>query len=253
VVAQLDDPGDIEHVVEAAVPGPRQPVAQMLAAGGVDRGVPVQDAKWFRSGNRAMSPASARIRAAPAGPMPWMSIKCEPVARTAFLSSAFMLSLGSKRCRSSSSSAAIRRRVFPPDRGDARWLAAPDTGARIPSWLAVGPAEPDETAAPPLFSAWITGSYERTAWKQELHDQLVQADATPVRPGPAGVRDDDRARAQLDRPLETLIDAFGPVLGEDPLLPFHPRDDRILCLGLHHRITGGIGHDMIIDAWRTNQ
>jgi hypothetical protein len=39
-----------------------------------------------------------------------------------------------------------------------------------PSWLAVGPAEPEETAAPPLFSARITGSYERTAWKQELHD-----------------------------------------------------------------------------------
>ena len=57
--------------------------------------VPVQDAKWLRSGNRAMSPTSARIRAAPAGPMPWMSIRCEPVARTAALSSAFIaLELG---------------------------------------------------------------------------------------------------------------------------------------------------------------
>jgi hypothetical protein len=32
-----------------------------------------------------------------------------------------------------------------------------------PSWLAVGPAEPEETARPPLFSARMTGSYERTA------------------------------------------------------------------------------------------
>ena len=38
VVAELDDPRDIEHVVEAAVPRAREPVAQVLAAGGVDRG-----------------------------------------------------------------------------------------------------------------------------------------------------------------------------------------------------------------------
>ena len=38
VVAQLDDPAHVEHVVEAAVPGPGQRVAQMLAAGHVDRG-----------------------------------------------------------------------------------------------------------------------------------------------------------------------------------------------------------------------
>lgn len=44
--------------------------------------VPVQDAKWLRPGNRVTSPTSARIRAAPAGPMPWMSIMCDPVART---------------------------------------------------------------------------------------------------------------------------------------------------------------------------
>jgi hypothetical protein len=38
VVAQLDDPGDVDDVVEAAVPGARQPVADVLAAGGVDGG-----------------------------------------------------------------------------------------------------------------------------------------------------------------------------------------------------------------------
>ena len=87
-----------------------------------------------------------------------------------------------------------------------------------PSWLAVGPAEPEETAGPPLFSARMTGSYERTAWKQELHDQLAQAGVTPVRPGPAGVEiavttGPGRNWAALWKPL---IDAFGPVLDEDP-------------------------------------
>jgi hypothetical protein len=46
-----------------------------------------------------------------------------------------------------------------------------------------------------------------------------------------------------------LIDAFAPVLSEDPVRPFHPRDDRIVSPGLHHHITNGIGHDVIINAW----
>ena len=49
-----------------------------------------------------------------------------------------------------------------------------------------------------------------------------------------------------------LIDAFGPVLGEDPDQPFHPHDDRIVSLGLHHTIDTGIAHDVIIDAWWTS-
>jgi hypothetical protein len=45
VVVELDDPGDVKHVVEPAVPGGRQPVADVLAAGGINQAVPVQDAK----------------------------------------------------------------------------------------------------------------------------------------------------------------------------------------------------------------
>ena len=48
-----------------------------------------------------------------------------------------------------------------------------------------------------------------------------------------------------------LIDAFGPVLGEDPVRAFHPHDDRIVCLGLHHGLDTSIGHDVVIDAWWT--
>ena len=34
-----------------------------------------------------------------------------------------------------------------------------------------------------------------------------------------------------------------------PTRPFHPHDDRIVSLGLHHAINTGIAHDVIIDAW----
>jgi hypothetical protein len=122
-----------------------------------------------------------------------------------------------------------------------------------PSSLAVGPAQPDTAGATPQFSARMTGSYERKRWKQQLHDQLaVQAGA--IDPGPAGLTialttGPGRNWANLWKPL---IDAFGPVLGEDPTRPFHPHDDRIVSLGLHHTIHTGIAHEVIIDAWWTH-
>jgi hypothetical protein len=121
-----------------------------------------------------------------------------------------------------------------------------------PSSLAVGPAQPDTAKATPQFSARMAGSYERAEWKQELHDRLA-AQAAAIDPGPAGLTialttGPGRNWASLWKPL---IDAFGPVLGEDPTQPFHPRDDRIVSLGLHHTIDTGIGHDVIIDAWWT--
>ncbi len=84
---------------------------------------------------------------------------------------------------------------------------------------------------------------------------LGAARAQAAWPGPADVEialttGPGRNRAALWKPL---IDAFGPVPGEDPLRPLHPRDDRIVSLGLHHYVTGGIGHDLIINAWWASQ
>jgi hypothetical protein len=122
-----------------------------------------------------------------------------------------------------------------------------------PSSLAVGPAQPDAAKASPQFSARMAGSSERRRWKQTLHDRLAVQAAT-IDPGPAGLTialttGPGRNWASLWKPL---IDALGPVLGEDPTWPFHPYDDRIVSLGLHHTIDTGIGHDVIIDAWWTN-
>jgi hypothetical protein len=121
-----------------------------------------------------------------------------------------------------------------------------------PSSLAVGPAQPDTAKATPQFSTRMAGSYERKEWKQNLHDRLAVQAAT-IYPGPAGLTialttGPGRNWASLWKPL---IDAFGPVLGEDPTRPFHPHDDRIVSLGLHHTIDTGIAHDVIIDAWWT--
>jgi len=122
-----------------------------------------------------------------------------------------------------------------------------------PSSLAVGPAQPDTARATPQFSTRMAGSYQRKQWKQTLHDRLA-AQAATIDPGPAGLRialttGPGRNWASLWKPL---IDAFGPVLGEDPTQPFHPRDDRIVSLGLHHTIDTGIAHDVINDAWWTS-
>jgi hypothetical protein len=122
-----------------------------------------------------------------------------------------------------------------------------------PSSLAVGPAEPATAGATPQFSTRMAGSYARTKWKQTLHDRLA-GQATTIDPGPAGLTialttGPGRNWASLWKPL---IDAFGPVLGEESTRPFHPQDDRIVSLGLHHTIATGIAHDVIIDAWWTS-
>jgi hypothetical protein len=121
-----------------------------------------------------------------------------------------------------------------------------------PSSLAVGPAQPGTAGATPQFSTRIAGSPERQQWQHNLHDRLTVQAAT-LNPGPAGLTialttGPGRNWASLFKPL---IDAFGPVLGDDPTQPFHPHDDRIVSLGLHHTTDTGIAHDVIIDAWWT--
>ncbi len=121
-----------------------------------------------------------------------------------------------------------------------------------PSSLAVGPAQPDTAPATPQFSARIAGSAERQQWKQQLHDRLG-GQAAAIDPGPVGLTIALTTGPGRNWPglWKPLMDAFGPVLGEDPTRPFHPHDGRIVSLGLHHTIDNAIAHDVIIDAWWT--
>ena len=121
-----------------------------------------------------------------------------------------------------------------------------------PSSLAVGPARPDPAGAAPRFSARMAGPYQRKEWTQQLRGRLA-VQAAAIGPGPAGLAialttGPGRNWASLWKPV---IDAFGPVLGDDPARPFCPRGDRIVSLDLHHSIDTGIGRDVIIDAWWT--
>jgi len=121
-----------------------------------------------------------------------------------------------------------------------------------PSSLAAGPARPDAAGAAPRFSTRMTGSVERARWTRTLRGRLAVA-AAAIDPGPAGLvialtTGPGRNWAGLCPPL---IDAFAPVLGDDPARPLRPHADRIVSLALHHTIDTGIAHDVIIDAWWT--
>ncbi|MFI6823509.1 hypothetical protein ACIBJE_21535 [Micromonospora sp. NPDC050187] len=119
------------------------------------------------------------------------------------------------------------------------------------SSLAVGPAVPQAVATEPQFATRIAGSYESKLWKQTLRERLLAAQATQVNAGPVRMQvavttGPSRNWANLWKPL---LDSFGPVLGEHPLQPFHPHDDRIVDLGLHHTVDAELGHDVVVQAW----
>lgn len=138
--------------------------------------------------------------------------------------------------------------------GPARIAAMFGRKVHGPSFLAVDQAQPDNPAALPQFSAQIAGSYVRPEWKAALHERLLQVQHAVLAAGPIGMTIEittgpGRNWANVWKPL---IDAFGPVLGENPGRPFHPNDDRIISLGLHHNVNTFIGHDVIIAAWWMN-
>jgi hypothetical protein len=120
------------------------------------------------------------------------------------------------------------------------------------SWLAIGPAEPDQQPMPPaMFAARLTGSYAKPLWKQTLRDQIIRTGATVAPPGPIAITitigtGPGRNWANLWKPL---IDSLGPILGEDPTRAFHPHDDRITTLNLHHHTDAGLRHDIDVALW----
>jgi hypothetical protein len=138
--------------------------------------------------------------------------------------------------------------------GPTRIVAMFGRKVRGPSFLAVGQAQPDHVVSSPQFSAQIAGSYVREEWKVALRERLLQVQAAVPAVGAIGMTigittGPGRNWTNIWKPL---IDAFGPILGENSGRPFHPNDDRITSLAMHHNVNNAIGHDVIITAWWMN-
>lgn len=117
------------------------------------------------------------------------------------------------------------------------------------SFLSIALAEPG-AAALEQFSVRLAGSYVRKEWKIDLRERLLEAHCPVPGTGQVGLvisitTGPGRNWANIWKPL---LDAFGPVLGEDPLRPFHPNDDRVTDLSLHHRVDTAVGHDVMVTA-----
>jgi hypothetical protein len=124
-----------------------------------------------------------------------------------------------------------------------------------PSTLSVGPAVPSTIAS--LLSAGWSWAVVRTrksastsAWKEEIAGQLGHVDEAPEGPlelqlsfliGPR------RNWANLWKPA---IDALEAILGPGPR-PFHPRDDRVIRLGLHRSLDAALNNQVSVAIlWR---
>jgi hypothetical protein len=91
-----------------------------------------------------------------------------------------------------------------------------------------------------------TASVTTTAYKQQIHDQ-VQADLLPTGPVALEVSfivGPNRNWLNLWKPT---IDALDMLLGQTvPGKAWHPRDGRIVELGLHQQVDESVGHDVVL-------
>lgn len=100
-------------------------------------------------------------------------------------------------------------------------------------------------------AARATASASSTAWKQQINEQIA-AQARPAPPGPLEMEIGFRvgpARnwAQLWKPA---IDALDPILGRTiPERSFHPRDDRLVRLGLHRLVDDAVDWPVELGVW----
>jgi hypothetical protein len=121
------------------------------------------------------------------------------------------------------------------------------------SGVVVGPRSAAGTAAGDqadlLLTATAAGARDdfKAGFRQRIHDQVAGVQPLPDGPvimelafvvGPA--------RNWLDLWWSTL-DALGPLLGQSPHEPdWHPRDGRIVDLGLHQSVDPDLGDDVLI-------
>lgn len=135
------------------------------------------------------------------------------------------------------------------DRFDAVWAEK----AHGASSLAVDSMSPIQ--APPVSEGWsfagaVPGSSAQSKrWKEELSSQFPQVDTGtgPIALHVAFRVSKARNWSALWKPA---IDSLGGILGVENLSqPFHPRDDRIVVLGLHRMIDEAMGWKVAVGAW----
>lgn len=130
-----------------------------------------------------------------------------------------------------------------PHRFVSVWATKRPGGA---SYLRIEPAE--ATSPEHGWQEWTgrtTGSTVSRAWKEQVKAAVI--DAKPLPPGPVALQisfrvDPRRAWVNLWKPA---IDALDPILGRTfPDRPYHPRDGRVVRLGLHVAIDHTVGWDV---------
>ncbi|MGN9890413.1 hypothetical protein [Micromonospora sp. L31] len=117
------------------------------------------------------------------------------------------------------------------------------------SWVRVEQARPVHGS--PIFdrpyTVRTTASSQSSGFKQQIHDQLSAAN--PLPDGPVWLQlaftvGPQRNWTNLWKPT---IDALDPILGSiTPGRSWHPRDGRIIELGLHCHIDAALGNDVIV-------
>ncbi len=116
------------------------------------------------------------------------------------------------------------------------------------------PAEDDEAVLAMTLTASAVGERDdfKAGFRKEIHDRVADhlAGSDPLPDGPVVLEASFRVgpdRNWLDLWWSTL-DGLGPVLGQSPNAPeFHPRDGRIVDLGLHCAVDAGLDTDVVIE------
>lgn len=116
------------------------------------------------------------------------------------------------------------------------------------SSIYVGQATPT-TDRPPgeSFTVRTTASAESIAYKQQIQDQLTEARELDEGPASMQLSFSVGPRRNWMNLWKATIDALDPILGRTiPQHPWHPRDGRIVELGLHCGIEPSLKNDVVI-------
>jgi hypothetical protein len=127
---------------------------------------------------------------------------------------------------------------------------------RRASYARIEPAAPIHAPSSPgyRYTVRTSTSSQSIAFKQQIHDQLTGA--APLPDGPVSIQlsftvGPGRNWLSLWKPT---IDAQGRILGStNPSRPWHPKDGRIVELGLHCQVDHTLGNDVLITIHATTK